>query len=124
MSTNTTGNRQGMDQLAKDDIEGGITLLNDIVAYVDNQKQTALIDDDRDQVLMLTSILAMVQKAGSTIERGYGIALGSAGNGAGLIGNADAWMVDPTERHRRREAQGGQAGATNTAEPPITYPIE
>lgn len=102
---------QGIDPLAKSDIESGITLLNAIVGYVDNQKQIALIDDDSDQVLILTSILAMVQKAGATIERGYGLALGNGvGNGAGLIGNADAWMSDPGERQRRREAHADHAG--------------
>lgn len=110
---NTAGTHQGIDPLAKSDIESGITLLNVIVGYVDNQKQIALIDDDSEQVLTLTSILAMVQKAGATIERGYGIALGKVqviGNGAGLIGNADDWMTDPGERQRRREAHADHAG--------------
>ncbi|WP_428827704.1 hypothetical protein ACLIKD_06850 [Azonexus sp. IMCC34842] len=104
------GRRPDLDPLAVADIESGISSLNVLVEYIEGEQRQAMIDDDQVLFLTLTAILAMAQKAGATIERGYGIAIGDGvGNGAGLIGNADAWMTDPTDRKRRHELRKGAA---------------
>lgn len=101
--------RLKLDPLAVADIECGISLLNVIVEYVEEELQQAVADDSGN-FMMLTAMLAMLQKAGAMIESGYGIAIGDGvGNGAGLIGNADAWMTDPSCRARRRELSGRAA---------------
>ena len=98
-----TESRVKLDPLAVADIECGISLLNVIVEYVEGELHQTGIDDSG-HFLMLTALQAMLQKAGATIERGYGIAIGDrVGIGAGLIGNADEWMTDPADRKRRHE---------------------
>jgi hypothetical protein len=100
---NEAESRVRLDPLAVADIECGISLLNVIVEYVEEELHQAVIDDSGN-FMMLTAMLAMLQKAGATIERGYGIAIGDGvGIGAGLIGNADEWMTDPADRKRRHE---------------------
>lgn len=96
-----------LDPLAVVDIECGISLLNVLVEYVEGELRQTVIDDNG-HFLTMTAILAMAQKAGATIERGYGIAIGDGiGHGAGLIGNADQWLTDPSDRELRREQSRG-----------------